>query len=69
MKTIIKMLIATILAMALLLALMAVGASTNVCLTVYITTAIGLSFLFGVFDIPEESSNANNAAHDYRDAA
>lgn len=69
MKTIAKMTLATILAMALFLALMAVGASDNVCIAAYVTTAMVLSFIFGVFDIPEENSNNANAAHDYRDAA
>lgn len=70
MKTLLKFFAAVAIAMVALLATMAVGASTNVCITAYVTTALIVSFLFGAFDVPEKEQNEvnNNAAH-YRDAA
>lgn len=75
MKTIIRIFVAMAIAMATLLVLMAVGASTRVCLTVYFTVGLVSATLFGVFDIEEDSGKGamhqtiSDAARDMNEAA
>lgn len=75
MKTIAKMLIATIVAFCLLLVCFALGASDRVALAVYVGSAIGLNILLGTFDVPEKQKQRamrkriNVGAHGVRDAA
>lgn len=56
MKTIIKIFVAAIVAMALTCVLIMHDASDNVVLTFYFCSAIGLCAILGVFDIKERKN-------------
>lgn len=56
MKTIIKIIVAAIVAMAMACVLIAHDASDNVVITFYFCTAIGLCAILGVFDIKERKN-------------
>lgn len=72
MKTIIRFAVAAIVAMALAVVAIALDAKGSVVLTVYASSALVLSALMGVFDMPEWRNSIRKLkrdAQDVRDAA